>query len=277
MWRHNTQAAGRLVLACQPVSVPIGRQGAHLLASCPWHPGPRRRAPLPLSHGVPSHSRALAGPTRTGTELALPMGRPGGRAITGTSTPPRGVPEGRQSHGARQGRPCVIDRHEVTGMDQGGEAGLAAAAVRKPTVSRIALPSHESCYYPPTHLDPPQLQPAQVLHRATCFCPLDCLLCRHEQSFYWPHRWLSIKLFTSERNPDDVGDLHMGMACGTALLRSLEWPRQRVENRHQRGTKSDKTGGLCGKGPPPNLSYFGWVIVRGMPSIAVLGRPLSSR
>ena len=91
MWRHNTQAAGRLVLACQPVSVPIGRQGAHLLASCPWHPGPRRRAPLPLSRGVPSDSRAPPGPTRTGTEIALPVDRPGGKVMLKSTItePPR--------------------------------------------------------------------------------------------------------------------------------------------------------------------------------------------
>ena len=55
------------------------------------HPGPRRRAPLRLSRGVPSDSRAPPGPTRTGTEIALPVDRPRGKVMLKSTItePPR--------------------------------------------------------------------------------------------------------------------------------------------------------------------------------------------
>jgi hypothetical protein len=94
----------------------------------------------------PRNSCAPAGPTRMGTGIALLVDRPGGKAIrtssiTETPTPPRGVPEGRQTHGARQGRPSISDRHDVMGMDQRGEAG-AEGPLTPPTSA--VLPSTAS-------------------------------------------------------------------------------------------------------------------------------------
>ena len=85
-----------------------GRQQSHVQQLAR---GPRRRPPWHLSRGVRSHSRAPAGPTCMGTGLALPMGRPGGKAIhtrsiTETPRPPRGMPEGRQLHRATKGAPA---------------------------------------------------------------------------------------------------------------------------------------------------------------------------
>jgi hypothetical protein len=64
--------------------VKAGRQQSHVQQLAR---GPRRRPPWHLSRGVRSHSRAPAGPTCTGTKIALPVDDQEGRSCSRAPSP----------------------------------------------------------------------------------------------------------------------------------------------------------------------------------------------
>src|SRR5262245_19067639 len=127
----------------------IYRQCAHRSASDPWHHSPRRRAPLSLSLGMPCDSAPSTGHAGMGMGIAALLGGRGEHAvlkitITKTPTEQRWVLEGRQmqpwpaelerqwwkTHGARQGRTCVDDLHDVASIDPGGTCVILSKGPR---------------------------------------------------------------------------------------------------------------------------------------------------